>query len=257
MRLRHMMTATLLAAGLAGPGTAATVLYSEGTDLSNISASPTALGNAPLGVSTVSGNLGSVSGSIGFCPAGTECVSFGIFDRDVIDAFSFVVPDGLKLVSAKLVALIDIPDFGFPPVFDVSVASLELPTPPQLSVPLSWSSTSGLLSGGPFTLASYELVPTNGALTGAQNLTLQLANLGVECPVAVTISGCGPITLLGEGFVGPTVSTPRIGLGSGRINWTVTLTTEPISPVPLPAGLPLLGAGLGLLAFLRARRTSA
>jgi hypothetical protein len=39
------------------------------------------------------------------------------------------------------------------------------------------------------------------------------------------------------------------------VNWTVNLTVAEIAAVPLPAGLPLLLAGLGGLALTRKRKT--
>lgn len=63
-------------------------------------------------------------------------------------------------------------------------------------------------------------------------------------------SGSGP---LGAGtynfglFFAEGISTPNL-------NWTITSQVNQIAPVPLPAGLPLLLAGLGGLAVLRWRR---
>lgn len=74
-----------------------------------------------------------------------------------------------------------------------------------------------------------------------------------------------PSNIYGNAFgfeaVAATAGDPAVGQGVGEISFSYSATfevraiptTPPVSAVPLPAALPLLGAGLGGLALLRRR----
>ena len=155
-----------------------------------------------------------------------------------------------------------------------SASALTFSEPPDLTTNLAIPSNVGTLdigansisgSAGGFDIAdAFEfIIPTGAELVSA---TLTLSNLVGGSVFTRTFTDLDDLFNVKSGIFDILGGTPLTGTQDYEVrpnplstnpisfDWRVDLTVAEINVVPVPAALPLLGAGLGMLGFMGWRR---